>query len=75
MRNGGADREQKKAARRLKSRVACRKNLSALTIPSLARLSIIHQVLSTMDYPGKDESVIRKPRELILGGPEMTGSK
>jgi hypothetical protein len=40
-----------------------------------ARRSIASQVLSTVDYAGKDESVIRRSDELIFGGREVIGSK
>ncbi len=34
-----------------------------------ARLNIIRHVLATLDYPGKDANVVRKPDPLILNGP------
>jgi polyphosphate kinase len=36
-----------------------------------ARLNIIRHVLATLDYPGKDANVVRKPDPLILNGPEI----
>ena len=40
-----------------------------------ACLSIIRHVLSTIDYAGKDESIVRQPDALILGGTQLTGGK
>ena len=36
-----------------------------------ARLNVIRHVLGTIDYPGKDETVIRDTDPLILGGPAL----
>jgi polyphosphate kinase 2 len=36
-----------------------------------ARLNVIRHVLGTIDYPGKDENVIRETDPLILGGPAL----
>jgi len=36
-----------------------------------ARLSLIRHVLSTIDYAGKDEHVVRQPDARILGGTEL----
>lgn len=40
-----------------------------------AHLSIIRHVLSTIDYAGKDESAVRQPDDLILGGPGLMDRK
>ncbi|MEJ6394478.1 polyphosphate kinase 2 [Gymnodinialimonas sp. 2305UL16-5] len=36
-----------------------------------ARLAVIRAVLCDLDYPGKDEDVVRAPDQSITGGPEM----
>jgi len=36
-----------------------------------ARLNVIRHVLGTVDYPGKDEKVVRETDPLILGGPAL----
>jgi polyphosphate kinase 2 len=36
-----------------------------------ARLNIIRHVLASLDYPGKDANVVRKPDPLVLDGPEL----
>jgi len=38
-----------------------------------ACLGIIRHVLSMIDYAGKDESIVRQPDGLILGGTELIG--
>ena len=40
-----------------------------------ARLGIIHQVLSTIEYAGKDELAVRRPDASIVGGREPIGSR
>ena len=36
-----------------------------------ARLAIIRQMLSSIDYRGKDKSVVGKPDPLVIGGPQL----
>ena len=38
-----------------------------------AGLSIIRRVLSTIEYAGKDEEIVRQPDALILGGTAPIG--
>jgi hypothetical protein len=40
-----------------------------------ACLSIIRHVLSTIEYAGKDEEIVRQPDALILGGTAPFGGK
>ena len=39
-----------------------------------SKFGIIPHGLSTIEYAGNDESAVRRPDALIMGGPELAGS-